>query len=424
MMTLTAPASTPTPVNPSDLIRLFSKHRRMIVTGTLISTGLFLLAAFTLPKRYKASFVLSIHMRYFQNPLTRDFMPEIFDTTEMRAQREALIRQSLTPEFIDSLGTKYGIYGTRTEGPVQRFLKYISKRYGVYLTTKELRTRSDERKGLLENIQVLNLNSDSFQIGFQNSNPDVTYRVIQDIYAHVTQGLLDARRSNLSAIQEAMRKRLDALASKLPSLESRTPKSAGPKEETVTAESASPQSAEEELADVRNQLRFMTVRFTDDHPMVRELRARERALLAVARTQRTTPANVDVPLAIRIPADAAEEIYRELTKKLNYLNISLDSDQIHSGEYFATLEAPLYPSSPLWPKKGLFLLWGLGAGLLITLFIAAIREYFDHVALRSELLSSELGIPVLGEMPVIHWGAALPNALRLATSLERPGHRN
>ena len=67
------------------------------------------------------------------------------------------------------------------------------------------------------------------------------------------------------------------------------------------------------------------------------------------------------------------DIYGDLSKKLNYLNIAIDSDRQHQNDYFAVLETPLYPSAPLWPKKGLFAVWGLCLGLFGSLFVAAIR---------------------------------------------------
>src|SRR5207248_2257477 len=125
---------------------------------------------------------------------------------------------------------------------------------------------------------------------------------------------------------------------------------------------------------------------------------RERSLLALANGG--PGGRGEKPLAVRVPQDAAEEIYRELTKKLNYLNVALDSDQAHASDFFATLESPLYPTSPLWPRKSLFLLWGLGAGLLGSLLLAALREYFDRSAMRPTLLSQELDVPILGDMPL------------------------
>src|SRR5437660_10411979 len=95
-----------------DVPRLFSKYGRLIVTGTLISVALFISAASLLPKKYKAHFVLTIYTKYFQSPLVGDFIPELSESSEIRSQRESLIRQVLTPDYLDSLGERYGIYGS------------------------------------------------------------------------------------------------------------------------------------------------------------------------------------------------------------------------------------------------------------------------------------------------------------------------
>src|SRR5690242_2218770 len=94
----------------SDIWRAWSRHWGWALLGTLLTTALFAAAATILPQRFKSRFVLAIHSSYFQNPLTRDLTPDIYDAAEMRSQRESLIRQSMTPDFIDYLGRKYGIY--------------------------------------------------------------------------------------------------------------------------------------------------------------------------------------------------------------------------------------------------------------------------------------------------------------------------
>src|SRR5258706_16005516 len=95
-----------------DFSGLFSKFRGFIIVSTILSTALFTAAAFKLPKKYKAHFVLTIYSKYFQSPLIGDFVPELSESIEIRSQRESLIRQILTPDFLDALGTKYGIYAS------------------------------------------------------------------------------------------------------------------------------------------------------------------------------------------------------------------------------------------------------------------------------------------------------------------------
>jgi uncharacterized protein involved in exopolysaccharide biosynthesis len=80
-----------------DFSGIFSKFRGMILTATLLSTVLFTAAAYKLPKKYKAHFILTIYSKYFQSPLIGDFVPELSESGETRSQRESLIRQILTP---------------------------------------------------------------------------------------------------------------------------------------------------------------------------------------------------------------------------------------------------------------------------------------------------------------------------------------
>ena len=99
--------------------------------------------------------------------------------------------------------------------------------------------------------------------------------------------------------------------------------------------------------------------------------------------------------------EGERDTYSDLTKKLNYLNIAIDSDKQHQDDYFATLEPPLYPSFPLWPKKGLFHALGISTRVsLLLVFVAAIREYSLIAAPFIRLILSvkaKLDIPLLGE---------------------------
>src|SRR5207245_7708383 len=101
-------------------------------------------------------------------------------------------------------------------------------------------------------------------------------------------------------------------------------KQAGAASPSAAPSAASLPRVEEELTDVRSQLHMLTTRYTDEHPLVKELRERERALTLLANAAASTPAVREKPLAVRVPQDAAEEILRELTKQLNYVNVSLD----------------------------------------------------------------------------------------------------
>src|SRR5262249_36486190 len=158
----------------------------------------------------------------------------------------------------------------------------------------------------------------------------------QDIYAQITRSLLDMRTRNLVNIRDAISRRLDSLTGHLDSPAPAAPALSG---------SSSPDVLREQLDQVRDQIRTARTQFTDAHPLILELRKKESDLVAQLRVaQHGTVAGPGQPEAEGV---ASREVYSDLTRKLNYLKIAIDSDQEHQADYFTMLEAPLYPTSPL-----------------------------------------------------------------------------
>src|SRR5437870_2874407 len=94
---------------------LLSIARRNIVGLVLslfICVGAAFLASVYLPKTYKSKAVLNIQSSYFKNPLVSDLISEITDPGELNAQRQSLLRLSLSDPFLNSLGEKYHIFST------------------------------------------------------------------------------------------------------------------------------------------------------------------------------------------------------------------------------------------------------------------------------------------------------------------------
>jgi uncharacterized protein involved in exopolysaccharide biosynthesis len=382
-----------------DLPRIFSKYRRLIIKGSLLGLTVFLIAAYVLPSKYKVHFNLTIYAKYFQSPLIGDFIPGLNESGEMRSQRESLIRQALTPEFLDSLGEKYGIYPSSHKGSdtlstyqaLRSRLKSLLVMAGLYQPINTESQRSAERQDLLSHILIFDLNSNTFNVSFTNSSPDVAYNATKDIYTQVIQNLLDIRQRSLFNVRDAIRNRLN-------SLESSTSMSAGP----ITP--ARPGEIQQELTEVRYQISLLSSQYTDEHPRMKELRERERLLLS--RMNNSPQGRVQpmlIPMKLPEDGESSREINGDLMKKLNYLNIAIDSDQQHQADYFATSESPIFPTSPLFPKKSLFALWGLALGLFGSLFVASLLEYFDRSALHAGVLAQQLGVSLLGELPVFSW---------------------
>lgn len=396
------------PAGAADILSLAYQYRAMTLAITALSLAAFLTAAAVLPRKYKTHYVVTIYAKYFQNPLIQGIVTETSDSGELKAQRESLIRQAMTPEFLDGLAEKHGLYAPGRGGldlppAVSRLLKRMKeagRQWGLFPQKKSGNDLSAARQRLLSRIEVFPLNNTTFQVGFVDPDPSVTFLVTRELYNQVIHTLLEVRTRNLVNIRDPIRKRLESLAFNMAS--SPDPRA-----------SVRPQLVREELSEVRGQLRALTTQYTEDHPLIAELRDRERILLRWLNNapgggiEAAEPRN---PLVGGESPESARDAHADLTQKMDYLNIALESDKANQAHYFALLEAPIYPVSPLWPKTPLFALWGLGGGLLASLFLAAVRNYFDRSRIRAESLADRLGVPILGALPAVPWRKALPRA--------------
>ena len=79
----------------------------------------------------------------------------------------------------------------------------------------------------------------------------------------------------------------------------------------------------------------------------------------------------------------AQQFYDDLLKKMNQSKMATDLERRQQGEQFRVMDEPNLPDQPAFPKVSLFVLGGLGAGLMLGLMMVGLIEYRD-TALRSE----------------------------------------
>jgi hypothetical protein len=392
-----------------DVPRLLVKYRRSIVAGALIGLAVFTTASFILPPKYKVKFILTIDPLYFQSPLVGEFIPGLGGSGDMKTQGESLMRQALTPEFLDSLGQKYEIYSFLKAGTasnslyrrIRRRLKTELIRYGLMSQSVDSSyALALERQRLISHIEISNEGGTSYSVGYTSAEPDIAFHLSQDLYGQIIHSLLDMRTRNLVNVHDAIARRLGSLTGNLD-----VPAAAAP-----APTSSEPQLLREQLQQVRDQIRALSAQFTDEHPVMQELHQKEAILTDRLHSSKEgqTALAPEEPQSPAAEGEASREVYSDLTRKLNYLKIAIDSDQARQADFFNLLQAPLYPESPVWPKKPLFAVWGLALGLFIALFSAALREYFDRSALLADTIAHHLQVPLLGSFPTFSWKPSKP----------------
>ncbi len=343
------------------------------VASVVVALGI----AFMLPEQFKASSTLSIPSSYFRNPLVSDLLPEEHDQSELRAQRESLLRQALDDTFLNTLGKEFGIF-TLSDSEVANAL---------------------ERKLLLENIEYYSLNPNTYQLSIVSRDRTQAFEMNKVVLAQMTQTLADSRMETLLTTQKAIDKHVSELGVSLKTLSQRS----------------SVKDAEQlrvELSKVNADLDALLMHYTDKHPEVFKLRRKARSLqslLTAVEQQESKVSGNKGPLLSAAAKEPIQAVYNDLLKKLNYLNIIVDMER-ESGvdAHISIVESPSLPTSPFFPNKKLFLVFGVFVGLALGLALMIWRELSRKTFLAPEQLSESLGLPYLGELPALDDTPELP----------------
>ena len=138
-----------------------------------------------------------------------------------------------------------------------------------------------------------------------------------------------------------------------------------------------------------------------DSPAVQQLRAQVRAADIGIQEKKAEQAKIQSSIAMyqgRIQSSPiVEEQYKALTRdnqtaqafyddllgKMNQSKMATDLEKREEGEQFRVMDEPNLPESPVFPKRGLFVIGGLVAGIAFGLILVAGIEYKDK-SLRTE----------------------------------------
>jgi polysaccharide chain length determinant protein (PEP-CTERM system associated) len=96
---------------------------------------------------------------------------------------------------------------------------------------------------------------------------------------------------------------------------------------------------------------------------------------------------------------SALEFYNELLKKSNNSEMAKDLQHQQEGEQFRVLDPPSLPDKPSFPKKPYFLGGGLAAGLALGLGILVLIAFTDRSMYTERDVELCLQLPVLGLIP-------------------------
>lgn len=95
----------------------------------------------------------------------------------------------------------------------------------------------------------------------------------------------------------------------------------------------------------------------------------------------------------------ALDFYNDLLKKRNESEMATDLEQRQQGEQFLIMDPANTPKDPIFPNRPLFALGGLGGGLGLGLILAWLMEARDKALRNEKDIEACLGLPTLAMVP-------------------------
>lgn len=370
-----------------DLAKIARRNLPSSAVIVAACVSLAVVAAFVVPKKFKTTAVLNIHASYFQIPLVSEMFSGTSDPSELRSQRESLLRMSLSDEFIDSLAEKHGVYESKPGD----------------------RLRVAEREAFLKSIQYFSTGSTSYSISANGRSAEQALEITRAVLDRMTSTLISERLGKLTRTRDAIQANLNDLRITLSS--------------GGGADAATLGLMHEELGKAEGDLAALESRFTPQHPTVLAQRRKVEGLRARLSASGNRKDGHQADEAVSAGSRRAlQDMSDELVRKLNYLNVVLEMEKdSENPSYLAVLQRPSLPASPYFPKKRAFLLAGIGAGLFLALVFALFRELKRGTFLTPVRAAQQLEVPFLGTLP--RWNTAEAKLLIETSTTPSPTRR-
>jgi hypothetical protein len=343
---------------------------------------------FWIEKQFTSTFELNVYSKYFQNPLISGVIPDVYNIPEMRFAIDSMVKEAISDEFVDELGTDYKIYSG----------------------TKDPRELARERQMLRDRFSYFSTGGQSYQVSFSHSDPYVAKEIADIVMDRVRRHIVDKRIKTIELVKEVMIRKLNSFNAS----QKLTQKGS----EKVLA-SKSPDVLKEELVKVNTSIEALSKQYSANHPIMLNLKQRQKTISGwlqefdVSKVEST----VDLPISMNHDKMISEQLSSKFYAKYHDFNIALEIEKKSLQNYIGIIKNPQLPTAPIWPKKRLFASLGFILGLMISFIYVFISEII--VPSRDEKLASEaelLNTMVLGVLPRL--AIAKPEAEPKSVSLK------
>ena len=355
-----------------DIVGILKRHIIMIVLMVVLFEGLALGVAKVLPKKFKSSALLNLQATYFEVPLLGDSIVGSHDSVEMHAQKEALIRLALSDVFLDTEGEKYGLFKS----------------------APGTAARGGDRDGLRKNIEYFPASTTTFQISAIGRTSEIAYGIASDVLDQIIAVLVHERQKSIMNYRESLRKQFEALGIASNASEGGL--------------AVQPQVLKEQLTGLQARLTALEAQYKPSHPAVIAMKQKIELLeKQLGQTKEIVDSTADTAAEEPLTIDSTvkgrrTEFGEELLKKINYLDIALEIETNKKDlPYLEVLERPVMSNMYFFPKVNAFAIGGVLVGFLLSAIAVAFLELRRVTAITPIVASKQLGVQLLGSMPIM-----------------------
>ena len=350
-----------------DIFDLVLRNAWVIALCVIVCSAIGFGLALMLPKQYKSKSVLSIQASYFQNPLVSNLITDVYDPSELRAERQSLLQLALSPEFLEELGEKHS----------------------YFLAPAGTELRNLEKEQLLKAIEYFPLGQSAFQISVLARERQQSFEMTKTVLQRMIDTLISERTQKLMATRQAIEGHITTLGKVL-----------------RTGESGAAQNAEVlkmELEKIEGDMAVLLQHFTERHPEVVKLRHKAEALRSrLDHMPKRSPEQEIAPAIFMTQAAQrpVREVHDDMLKKLSNIDIVLNIEKDRKNlTYLSVVEQPVVPAAPIFPNKRMFLLFGALAGAMLAAVTVMFLELRRGTFVSPYYISDQLEMPLLGELP-------------------------
>jgi polysaccharide chain length determinant protein (PEP-CTERM system associated) len=469
----------------ADVKRIFRRNWWIAVSGTILFGALGLIATFVLPKRFTSSTVVLVE----QPTVPTDIVKPIV-TDDLNHRLASMKEQILSRSRLQPIIEKFNLYPEqRPKAHMEDLVEELKKSIEVELLQPMPGSVNRQPPGFhvsvnFDNPQLAQEICTEVSSMFFEQNLKRREKQSEDTTQFLTQQLDEARakldeqdrklaefkRRNLGILPEEQQTNLSLLTGMNSQLEATTQTLARMQQDKVSTEtmlnlqeanwkatqsgSQNPETEEQKLEELQDQLNTLLARYTPEHPDVIKMKTQiddlKRKMDEDPSTKKRaspTQAALHEPiqlqqLRVKVKQDemsiteltkrqsqiqeqirliqgrlqaspmveqqfkeltrnyqTASELYNSLLKNRDNAGMATALEHQQESETFKVLDAPSLPLTPSFPKKSIFVGGGSGAGLVLALGFMYLLAVNDKSMYTERDVETCLKLPVLTVVP-------------------------